>query len=121
MTQHFNRRSENLKRKHLRHNTSKAENELWIHLKSKQLLGIKFRRQYSVDSYILDFYSPKLKLAIEVDGDSHFTQNGVEYDAIRTKYLEGFGIKILRFTNNEVLQNLDIVLSEIYHSIEEYL
>jgi len=119
MTQHFNRRSENLKRKHLRHNTSKAENELWIHLKSKQLLGIKFRRQYSVDSYILDFYSPKLKLAIEVDGASHFTQSGIEYDKTRTNHLESFGIKILRFTNDEVLQNMDVVLSQIYSAIGE--
>jgi very-short-patch-repair endonuclease len=119
MTQHFNRKNENLKRKHLRHNTSKAENELWLRLKGKQLLGIKFRRQYSVDSYILDFYAPKIKLAIEVDGDSHFTRSGIEYDEKRTKYIEGFGIKILRFPNNEVLRNIDVVLSEIYRAIEE--
>ncbi|MCH8957693.1 DUF559 domain-containing protein [candidate division KSB1 bacterium] len=66
MTQHFNRITEKARRKQLRNNPTEAEQKLWQYLKEKQVSGVKFRRQYSVDAYILDFYSPSLKLAIEV-------------------------------------------------------
>ncbi len=68
MTQHFNWITEKARRKELRNNPTEAEQKLWQYLKEKQVSGVKFRRQYSVDAYILDFYSPSLKLAIEVDG-----------------------------------------------------
>jgi very-short-patch-repair endonuclease len=70
MTQNFNRRPERDKRKSLRSSATEAEKKLWQCVKAKQL-GVKFRRQYSVDAYVLDFYSPQSKLAIEIDGDSH--------------------------------------------------
>src|SRR5262249_45029120 len=89
---------ERQRRKALRRNASQAEQRLWEHLRGNQL-GIKFRRQYSVDAYVLDFYAPHAKLAIEVDGDSHFTGTAPQYDHERTNYLNSFGIDVLRFTN----------------------
>ncbi|MGH3053827.1 MAG: endonuclease domain-containing protein, partial [Gaiellaceae bacterium] len=76
-------------------------------------LGTKFRRQYSVDAYVLDFYAPQAKLATEIDGDSHFNADAIEYDQQRTAYLESFGIEVLRFTNLEVFENLAGVLTRI--------
>jgi very-short-patch-repair endonuclease len=80
--------------------------------------GFKFRRQYSIDQYIIDFYCPRLKLAIEVDGDSHFEPGAEEYDKIRQAHIETFGIRFLRFTNADVYHGLDGVLHVIFNSIE---
>jgi very-short-patch-repair endonuclease len=78
--------------------------------KGKNVFGFKFRRQFGIDEYIVDFYCPELKLAIEVDGDTHFVESAPEADAIRQKRIENYGIKFLRFTNNDVYKNLDGVL-----------
>jgi very-short-patch-repair endonuclease len=112
MTLHFNRVGERNKRKTLRRNATNAEQVLWQHLSAKQL-GAKFRRQYSVDAYVLDFYAPQSKLAIEVDGDSHFTADAMQYDEERTAYIKQFGIEILRFTNLDILENIKGVLDTI--------
>ena len=112
LTLHFTRGSERYKRKALRGNASDAEQELWRYRKGKQL-GTKFRRQYSVDAYVLDFSAPRSKLAIEVDGTSHFTAHGVKYDQERTAYLKQFGVEVLRFTNLEIVDNIDGVLGRI--------
>jgi very-short-patch-repair endonuclease len=117
MTQHFNRRSERAKRKALRHNATGAEQRLWQHLRAQQI-GAKFRRQYSVDAYVLDFYAPRVKLAIEVDGDSHFTSEAIEHDRERTTCLNRFGIEVLRFTNLEILENIEGVLARIDEAIK---
>jgi very-short-patch-repair endonuclease len=119
MTYHYNRDKERAKRKSLRNNPTEAERKLWQYLKGKQLSGVKFRRQYSVDTYILDFYAPKLKLAIEVDGATHFTPEEKYYDENRAKYLEGFGIKILRFTNEDIYENTEGILLAIEQKIHE--
>ena len=66
---------------------------------------------------IVDFYCPKLKLVIEIDGDIHYTENAQEYDRQRTEILEGYGLKVIRFTNQEVLQNLAGVVVVIEESI----
>jgi very-short-patch-repair endonuclease len=71
MTQIFNRSEETEKRRNLRRNLAPAEALLWTHLQGRKLLGYKFRRQYGVDRYVVDFYCPALRLAIDVDGDSH--------------------------------------------------
>ena len=113
LTEHFNRGTERERRKALRRNATAAERLLWQHLKGKRL-GVKFRRQYSVDVYILDFYAPRAKLAVEVDGDSHCRAAAVVYDAERTAHLKRFGIEVLRFTNLEVIENLEGVL----HAVE---
>ena len=113
----FNRCGQRGKRKALRRNASDAEQRLWQYLRGKQL-GTKFRRQYSVDAYILDFYAPRSKLAIEVDGDSHFTAAAIQYDRERTMYLNRFGIEVLRFTNLDIVDNIEGVLSTIEAAVK---
>jgi very-short-patch-repair endonuclease len=117
LTLHFNRSRERQKRKALRRNASEAEQRLWQHLRGKQL-GIRFRRQYSVDAYVLDFYAPQSKLAIEVDGDAHFTGTAPQSDHERTTYLNRFGIDVLRFTNLDIVENIDGVLSAIAAAVK---
>jgi very-short-patch-repair endonuclease len=117
MTKNFNRYRERNKRKLLRSRATSAEQKLWRHLKSKQS-GAKFRRQYSVDAYVLDFYSAQLRLAIEIDGDSHFTAEAMTYDRERTAYIEGFGIEVMRFTNLEIVDNIEGVLEKIETAIK---
>jgi very-short-patch-repair endonuclease len=95
------------RRRALRKNLSKSEAIMWKNLSHRQMHGYKFRRQYSVDQYVLDFYCPELKLAIEVDGDSHFIPGAEDYDKSRQAYIEAYGIRFLRFTNTDVCENLD--------------
>ena len=121
MTSHYNRSSEKNKRKLLRNNATKAERKLWQYLKGKQLCGVKFRRQYSVDSYVVDFYAPSLKLGIEIDGASHFTPEAIDYDANRTTYLEAFGIKVVRFTNEDVFDNIDGLIQRLLQQIDDLI
>ncbi len=101
------------KRKFLRNNSASAEAMLWLLLKGKQLEGRKFRRQHSVGNYVLDFYCPSEKLAVELDGEPHFTDEGIKHDEIRTKYIHGLKLRIVRFENCEVFENPDRVLQEI--------
>ncbi|MGH8474006.1 MAG: endonuclease domain-containing protein, partial [Gammaproteobacteria bacterium] len=79
----------------------------------RQLMDYRFRRQYGVGPYVLDFYCPELKLAIEVDGDNHFEAGAGEYDRERQRYIESLGIRVLRFTNREVFERLDDVAGGI--------
>jgi len=84
---------------------TKSEQKIWFEvLAEKKLLGYKFIKQKIIDNYILDFYCPKLMLAIEIDGESHNAKQ--EYDKIRDNFLKACGIKVLRFTNQDVLGNL---------------
>jgi very-short-patch-repair endonuclease len=92
---------------------TEAELVLWSVLKAKKLCGRKFRRQHSIGYYIADFYCPSEKLIIELDGQHHFTQEGTENDIERDKHLEEMNIKVLRFENKEVLNNLTQVLKII--------
>ena len=103
--------------KKLRKNPTQAELILWEHLR-KNKLGVKFRRQHPVYKYIVDFYCHKLKLVIEIDGGYHLKLEQKEYDKYRTKDLSEFGIKTLRFTNNQVLNNIEFVLSIIIQEID---
>lgn len=83
-------------RQYLRNNMTQPEIMLWNRLKRKQLLGYKVRRQYGIGNYVIDFYCPKLKLGIEVDGDSHFTSKGLNHDKIRSDYILKKGIELIR-------------------------
>ena len=112
MTLHYNRTGQREKRRTLRNNATAAERRRWSRLQGKQL-GVKFRRQYSVDAFVVDFYSPSCKLAIEVDGDSHFGHQQIVADRERTRYVARFGIAVMRFTNAEVFENLDAVVERI--------
>jgi very-short-patch-repair endonuclease len=105
-------------RKELRNKLTPAEAALWNQLKQKQLAGVKFRRQHSIGLYIVDFYAPAKALAIELDGDYHFSSSQAEYDNERTLFLQQFGVKVLRFENELVFTLLDVVLEEIKGELE---
>jgi very-short-patch-repair endonuclease len=104
--------------KQLRKNLTPAEQQLWQALRGGKLAGLKFRRQHPVGNFILDFYCAAHKLVVEVDGGIHETQ--IEYDAARTTELESHGYKILRFTNEVVLHQLETVLAEILQAVEPH-
>jgi very-short-patch-repair endonuclease len=114
---HNRKELENL-RKNLRKNLTSAEATLWALLKAKQLEGRKFRRQHSVDKYVLDFYCASEKLAIELDGEPHFTDEGIKRDQKRTEYLNSQKIRVLRFENDEIFQSPEGVLAEIKRHFE---
>ena len=120
MTKIYNRESEKEKRRALRKNMTKAEVLLWIQLKNKQLLGQRVLRQYSVGSYVLDFYIPKIKLAIEVDGATHCTDKELAYDRHRQEEIEKLGITFVRFTNPEIYSDMDSVLGRLRDKVEEW-
>ena len=103
-----------LLRMNLRNNSTRAEKILWKHLRNKQLGGHRFQRQYSVNNFILDFYCPKAKLGIEIDGGHHAEDNSFEKDVIRTKVIESNGIKVIRFWNIDVYNRINDVLETIY-------
>jgi very-short-patch-repair endonuclease len=117
MTKLYNKNSEIEKRRLLRQNITKAEKLLWDKIRDRQLENCKFRRQYSVDKFVMDFYSSEFKLAIEIDGESHFKEGAAEYDNARQEFIESTGIKFIRFTNNDVYANLSGVLESIAQNI----
>ena len=96
--------------RYLRKTQTSTEKILWQKLRGSNL-GIKFRRQYPINTYILDFYAPKIGLAIELDGSIH--NENKEYDEERTKYLNSKHIKVLRFWNSEIENNLENTLNKI--------
>jgi len=112
----FNKKYQKNTRQELRKNIPVTEKILWKKLCNKQL-SVRFRRQYGVGRYVTDFYSPEAKLVIELDGDSHFNESSQEYDFIRNQYMHALGLKVLRFTNNEVLSNIDEVVEEIRRNL----
>ncbi|MEK7559690.1 MAG: endonuclease domain-containing protein [Patescibacteria group bacterium] len=113
MTRIYNKKSQTAKRKFLRGKLSLSEIALWKKLKTKKLGGYKFRRQYGFGRYVVDFYCPALKLAIEIDGPYHKFGEMKEYDPERQVFIESFGVKFLRFSNEDVSRNLLLVLSKI--------
>ena len=92
---------------------TKAEAILWRELKDKKMLGFKFRRQFGIGAFVVDFYCPSLKLAIEADGATHYTDEEKEYDAKRESEISQLNIKFLRFTNAEIYEDLYNVLEKI--------
>lgn len=95
----------------MRKNPTPAEKKLWygyLHTFKHRVL-----RQRTIDNFIVDFYCAKLKLVIEIDGDTHFTGEGLEYDQARTSTLEGYGLKVVRFTNKEVMEDFEAVCAAI--------
>ena len=108
-------------RQQLRNNMTEAEILLWDKIKNGQVLGYKFRRQYSVGIFILDFYCSKLKLAIEVDGGQHAEEKTAEYDQCRTNYLNNHNITVLRYWNHEIFDNMEGIYSDIKNNIENLI
>lgn len=103
----------------LRRNETKAEKLLWEKLRNNQLEGLKFRRQHPVNIYIADFYCHKFKLIIELNGDYHNQEEQKQKDEVRTEVLRLNGLKIIRFKNEEVEQDINQVLTTIKNKIEQ--
>jgi very-short-patch-repair endonuclease len=118
MTKLYNKTNLKTRRQDLRNNMPGPEVILWSKLQRRQL-GVKFRRQYSVGSYILDFYCVTLRLAIELDGESHYVADGPARDVQRDAFLNSSGITVLRFSNQDVRKNLNGVLSLIYYTAQK--
>jgi len=101
----------------LRKNMTLAELILWKKLKDKKLFKVKFRRQHPVDIFIVDFYCHEIKLVIEIDGEIHLDDAIKNYDLGRTAELEKFGLKVVRFSNDQIFFNIDTVINKINNVI----
>ncbi|MEK7497027.1 MAG: endonuclease domain-containing protein [Patescibacteria group bacterium] len=115
----YNSPSLKKKRQTLRHNQTPTEQLLWQKLRNKQILGVKFYRQYSIGNYILDFYCPYYKLAIELDGSQHLVETKIQHDSERTIFLNNYGVRVLRFYNNDIFNNLNGILEKIIDEIDK--
>jgi very-short-patch-repair endonuclease len=97
----------------LRRDMTPQERKLWARLRSKQLYGIRFRRQHPIDRFVVDLFCHEHSLVIEIDGDTHFGPEQKAADHLRTERLRRLGVRVIRFTNREVDGNLEAVLNEI--------
>ena len=119
MLKDYQRNPNNLKeltatRKELRNGSTAAESTLWLSLKGRQVEGMRWRRQFSVGPYILDFYCPQLRLCIELDGAQHYTMQGGENDLLREEWLlREHGIRTIRFENKDIFINHEGVIEYI--------
>lgn len=107
------------KARSLRNSMTRAEIMFWTRIRSKQVWGLKFRRQQPICEYIVDFYCDSIKLIIEIDGEIHNNPAINQYDKIRETALRDHGYQILRFVNNEVEFNLDTVLNKLNSFLEK--
>ncbi len=98
----------------LRKNMTNAERLLWSKIRRKQLKGYQFYRQRIIGNYIVDFYCPKTRLIIELDGGQHYREEGIRKDKKRDAYLKNMELKILRFSDREVFENLNGMLERIH-------
>lgn len=112
----YNKNLKNFSRQ-LRSNMTDVEKLLWTKIRGKQLKDCQFYRQKVLGDYIVDFFCPKARLVIELDGGQHFSEEGLASDAARDVYLEGLGLKVLRFSDREVLENVEGVLERIYETL----
>lgn len=103
----------------LRNNMTEAEKILWEKLKDRNVFKARFRRQHPIGIFIVDFYCHENKLAVEIDGEIHLKNEVIEYDDGRSHDIEKFGVKILRFTNNEVFTDLNKVIEDILKCVED--
>jgi very-short-patch-repair endonuclease len=101
----------------LRNNPTKAEDILWEELKNRKVFKARWKRQHPVDIFVVDFYCHKYKLVIEVDGEIHLKEEILEHDEGRSHDIEKLGIKIIRFTNKEVTENIESVKERILYEI----
>jgi very-short-patch-repair endonuclease len=103
----------------LRRQQTDAEKLLWFLLRGRRLAGFKFRRQYPLEPYVLDFLCFEKKLAIELDGGQHNEPEKQRRDEIRTRFIESTGVQVLRFWNHEVLRDTEVVLQVIWDALQE--
>lgn len=109
----FNKKEQTVRRQHLRTNSTKSERLLWSKIKSKKL-GYKFRRQYGIGNYVVDFFCPELKLAIEIDGITHEDPAQKQKDKNKDMYLKKCNIHVIRFSTHDVFNNLDAIIEALY-------
>ena len=102
----------------LRKNMTDAEVTLWLHLRKKQINGLQFFRQRPIGNYIVDFYAPDKKLIIEVDGGQHYEDEGLLNDKIRDEFFLSQGLNVIRFSNLDVLQNIEGVVEKIMEVVK---
>ena len=100
--------------RHLRNNMTDAEIRLWSKLRQRKVKGHQFYRQKTIGRYIVDFYCPKAALVIEVDGGQHYMEPGRQRDAVREIDLQRRGLRILRFSDREVLKEIEAVMEKIW-------
>jgi very-short-patch-repair endonuclease len=105
--------------KQMRREMTRAETLLWRHLKADRLAGIGFRRQVPMGSHIADFVSHSCKLIVEVDGESHDFEERIRHDAVRDRWFESRGYRVLRFTNDDVMKSLEGVVLSILEAAEQ--
>lgn len=105
------------RRKELRQHSTATERVLWRHLQRHKLLGKKFRRQYSIGPYVVDFFCVECDLAIELDGAPHYRELREDYETQRTAFLESLGVELIRFENRIVHTNIEAVLETIRDAI----
>lgn len=103
----------------LRQSSTKAEKILWEHLRNRKLEGLKFRRQHPLDNFIVDFYCHEKSIVVEIDGRIHDLKENAEYDRMRTYVLKGSGITVIRFRNEEIEINIEMVLSKIKSACQD--
>jgi very-short-patch-repair endonuclease len=103
----------------MRKNPTDAERAMWEMLRNFRHMGFPFRRQHPIEFYVADFYCHKLRLVIEVDGEIHINKDIQNHDEGRTGEMERFGIKVLRFTNSQILNDGDLVVEKIKSTIKE--
>ena len=103
--------------KQLHREMTEPEVRIWSHLRAHRMGSVHFRNQHSIGNYIVDFYAPRKKLIIELDGSQHLEQE--EYDAERTEFLKSRGYKVLRFWNNNIMNDIGSVLNVIWDTLNE--
>ena len=115
--------NKNLKQpsRELRKNMTDAECLLWSRVRRKQIKGLQFYRQKPLGNYIVDFYCPAANLVVEVDGGQHYTEEGKAKDKRRDDDLAGLGLKVLRFSNIDVLKEIEAVLQVIWENVESQI
>jgi very-short-patch-repair endonuclease len=113
MTKIFNKPSEKIKRIKLRKEQTPSEAILWEFLRNKKMHGVKFKRQFSIEYFVIDFYASSIKLAVEVDGEIHDLAEQKEYDKFREECIREIGIDFLRFKNSDIKDRLDEVVDKI--------
>jgi len=114
----YNKKTSKLNRRRLRKEQTEHEAILWSKLRARRFQGLKFYRQYSVGRYILDFYCPQLRLAIELDGSQHLQDKIQSHDRRRTEFMRNHNIQVLRYFNTEIRENLEGVLEDLFQWVE---
>jgi len=104
--------------KKLRENQTEAEEKFWLAVKDNQIEGYKFRRQHPLSIYVVDFYCHALQLVIEIDGEYHLSEEQQILDKQRTADIEFQGLKVVRFTNDEIMSNLEEAIDKIKSHIK---